>query len=119
MTHYVVIALASNHQQEKYLSEARQRLLQMLSHCRFTEAIWTAPINAALPDMYLNQLLYAQTDMTLEQVTEALKQTEILMGRTNEDRCQGIVRIDLDLMRYDDQRYHVKDWERDYIKKLL
>jgi len=57
--------------------------------------------------------------MTPEQVTEALKQTEIRMGRTNEDRRQGIVRIDLDLMRYDDQRHHVKDWERDYIKKLL
>lgn len=41
------------------------------------------------------------------------------MGRTQEDRTAGIVRIDLDLLQYDNDRYHLRDWERDYIKKLL
>ena len=48
---------------------------------------------------------------------EVLKETERRLGRThNED---GIVAIDLDLLQYDDQKYHLRDWNRDYVKNLL
>ena len=40
------------------------------------------------------------------------------MGRTAEDRRLGIVRIDLDLLQYDDTRFHLRDWERPYVKLL-
>ena len=119
MTHSVVIALASNQDQEDHLHEAQQRLGHLLTVHRFTEAIWTDPIRATRPCRYLNQLLYAETEMTCDELEQALKQMEREMGRTPEDREKGIVPIDLDLMRYDDQRYHLPDWERDYIKKLL
>ena len=119
MNHSVVIALASNYSQQQHLREAQQRLTQMLTACRFTDAIWTDPVNSSRPDQYLNQLVYAETDMSFAQLVEMLKQTEMAMGRSQEERRQGIVRIDLDVMRYDDQRYHLKDWEQNYIKKML
>ena len=34
-------------------------------------------------------------------------------------RRHGIVPIDLDLLLYDDERFHLQDWERSYIKDLL
>ena len=117
--HSVVIALASNQNQEQHLQEAQQRLDRLLRVNRFTEAIWTNPVRASRPCRYLNQLLYAETELSCEQLQQTLKSIEVEMGRTQEDRNQGIVRIDLDLMRYDDQRYHLPDWERDYIKQLL
>lgn len=119
MNHSVVIALASNCSQEQYLREAQQRLTQILSVTRFTPSLWTDPVNSSRQDQYLNMLAYAETDMSFADLNATLKQIESEMGRTQEERLQGIVRIDLDIMRYDDQRHHLKDWERDYIKKLL
>ena len=50
-------------------------------------------------------------------IKQLLKETEKRLGRThNED---GIVAIDLDLLQYDGQQYHLRDWERDYVKNLL
>ena len=69
--------------------------------------------------MYLNQLVEATTALTADELTQALKDIEQQMGRTQEDRRRGIVRIDLDLLLYGEQRYHLRDWERPYVKALL
>ncbi len=68
---------------------------------------------------YLNQLAYAHTELECDKLEQALKAMEREMGRTDADRRQGIVRIDLDLMKYDDTRHHTQDWERPYITELL
>jgi len=119
MNHDVILSVASNKHPRKYLSEARQRLGQVLYITSETRAIWTDPINSPRPDKYLNQLVYAATPLPVEQLLPLLKQIERDMGRTAEEKRQGIVRIDIDLMQYDSVRYHLRDWERDYIKKLL
>jgi len=119
MHHNILISLASNFEQEANLALARQELGKMLEPLRYSEAIWTEPVNAQRPDLYLNQLLLAHTDLSVQHLQIALKSMERDMGRTNDDRQQGIVRIDLDLMSYDDERYHLRDWERPYMKKLL
>ena len=50
-------------------------------------------------------------------LSEVLKETEKRQGRThNED---GIVTLDLDLLQYDDERFHHRDWERPYVKNLI
>jgi len=115
----VLISLASNHEQEKNLPEALQRLGQILQITRTTEAIWTEPVNAKRPDLYLNQLVYGQTNLTADQLDAFFKRIEIIMGRTQELRQQGVVPIDIDLLQLGSERYHLKDWTRDYIKRLL
>ena len=154
MLNNVIISLASNCDQEQHLQQARQCLAQVLSACRYTEAIWTKPVVGeasklcsrplpqsleasptmpqsleasptatqsleASPTMYLNQLVEATTALTADELTQALKDIEQQMGRTQEDRRRGIVRIDLDLLLYGEQRYHLRDWERPYVKALL
>jgi 2-amino-4-hydroxy-6-hydroxymethyldihydropteridine diphosphokinase len=115
--------LASNCDQKENLAEARQRLSKFLFDMDYTQELWTEPYTTNIPQkncaLYLNQLVYAQTSLSVEELQARLKQLELEMGRTQKDRQQGIVRIDLDLMRYDDCRYHEKDWERPYIKMLL
>ena len=81
--------------------------------------MWTEPIGAQRSDAYLNQLVTAHTRLELSQLNSELKRIEQEMGRTDSDRKEGIVRIDLDLMEYDGERHHIKDWERSYIKMLL
>jgi len=115
----VIISLASNHDQTENLPLALRRLGQIIHIQRATEAIWTEPFHSPIHDLYLNQLVYADTHLSADQLTSLFKRIELTMGRTPEERQQGIVRIDIDLLQYDHQRYHMKDWERPYIKQLL
>ena len=67
--------------------------------------------------MYFNQLCQGTTALGEGLLCEVLKDMEKRLGRTrNED---GIVAIDLDLLAYDGRRYHLRDWERNYVKDLL
>lgn len=115
----VLISIAANHDGEQNLKEARHRLQQLLPDARFTEAIWTEPIHSLLPNPYLNQLAYGSTMFDPTTLTERLKAIEAEMGRTDGERRQGIVRIDLDLLSHDGQRFHLRDWERPYVQRLL
>ena len=120
MLHQVIISLASNYEQEANMAEARRRLNVLLHVFRFTIEIWTEPYGTPKrPDPYMNQLLYGTTSLSVDDLQQALKEMELQMGRTKGDREAGIVRIDLDLMKYDDQGYHLRDWERPYIGRLL
>lgn len=115
--HQIIISLASNENQEANLQAAREQLTQLLSKVHFTSAIWTPPINSIRQDPYLNQLCRATTAFGINLLNEVLKEMEKRLGRThNED---GIVTIDLDLLQYDENRYRLRDWSRNYVKYLI
>ena len=115
--HTVIISLASNVDQEAHLEAARTQLTQLLTTVKFTSAIFTEPVNSIRKEPYLNQLCKGTTVFGEGLLCEVLKETEKRLGRThNED---GIVTIDLDLLQYDNQRYHLRDWERNYVKNLI
>lgn len=115
--HHIIISLASNYNQEANLEAARTALTQLLSEVHFTSAIYTEPINSLRSEPYLNQLCQGTTALGPNLLSEVLKETEKRQGRThNED---GIVTLDLDLLQYDDERFHLKDWDRPYIKNLI
>ena len=146
--HHIIISLASNFNQEANLEAARTALTQLLVEAHFTSAIWTEPIGSidhgpltiehsleASPfesklssldqcsmvngqcSMYLNQLCSGTTAFGPNLLSEVLKETEKRQGRTHNEN--GIVTLDLDLLQYDDQRYHLRDWERPYVKDLI
>ena len=115
--HTVIISLASNENQEANMATAREQLTQLLTEVHFTSAIWTEPVNCSRKEPYLNQLCKGTTAFSEGLLCEVLKETEKRLGRTrNED---GIVAIDLDLLQYDNQRHHLRDWERNYVKNLI
>ena len=115
--HEVIISLASNENQEANMAKAREQLTQLLTEVYFTSAIWTEPVNCIRKEPYLNQLCKGTTAFGEGLLCEVLKETEKRIGRTrNED---GIVVIDLDLLQYDNQRHHLRDWSRSYVKDLI
>ena len=116
--HRVLLSLASNSEQKDHLRQAREALARVLVHCSFTKEIWTEAVGNA-HGTYLNQLAEADTDMEVEELMQRLKQLETDMGRTPEMKALGVVPIDLDLLQYDTCRYHLHDWDRPYVKRLL
>ena len=123
--HSILISLASNHEQEKNLSEVRKALAQVLVSTVYSPAIWTEPFNMNFtphtppPSMYLNQLVSAQTSLDADELILRMKDMELVQGRDEEARRQHIVPIDLDLLQYDTQRFHLRDWQRPYVRQLL
>ena len=123
--------MAANSNQQENLAEARRRLSEILFSPHYTPELWTEPYGSSAKgveqaegqasctrSLYLNQLVEAQTALSCEALVKQLKAIEQAMGRTPEQRQQGIVCIDLDLMAYDRQRHHLTDWERPYVKNL-
>lgn len=118
--HHVLISLASNHEQQEHLSEARRALAEVLLSAHYTAEIWTEPEGAkAQGPQYLNQLVSAETLLNADELNLFLKQTELKLGRTDDMRLRGLVPVDLDLLQADDRRYHLHDWQRSYVKRLL
>ena len=116
-THDVILCLASNCQQKQYLEAARKLLSGVLEDLRYTSEHWTDPVNAKTPEKYLNQLATGLTTLEADELNRQLKDIEQQLGRKHDK--SGIVTIDIDLLEYDIERYHLRDWERDYVKNLL
>ena len=120
MTHQVIISLAANRFQKTNLSKARCCLEEILSDLQFTDECWTEPVgNATRHDAYLNQLVKGTTEMDEKTLNAWLKQTEQHFGRTDAKRRLGIVPIDLDLLLFDGEQRHLRDWQRNYVKNLI
>ena len=109
----VLIALGSNYHQSAHIQWASQRLAALMANVTLSPVLWTPDIHGR-GLWYMNRLLRAQTTLSPTQLTALLKQIEQETQRTSQH-----VTIDLDLMQYGHQRYHLTDWERPYIQKLL
>lgn len=113
MTHDVIIALGSSHQQAVHIQWASERLASCLQHLRFSRKLWTEDIRGT-GIFYMNRLAAASTTLSATALEQLLKAIEAETRRTSDS-----VTLDLDLMQYDSQRFHEKDWPRPYIQQLL
>ncbi len=113
MKHQVLIALGSNNRQSVHIQWASERLTTLLCDCRLSTRLWTPDIKAT-GLWYMNRLAVGTTELSAEQLEDVLKRIEAEGGRTKDG-----VTIDLDLMQYDRTRYHLNDWPRPYIQRLL
>ena len=109
----VLIALGSNYHQSAHIQWASQRLATLLDGVTMSRVLWTPDIHGR-GLWYMNRLLWGKTTLLPSQLTTMLKQIEQETQRTKQR-----VTIDLDLMQYDKERYHLDDWQRPYIQLLL
>lgn len=110
--HRVLIALGSNHRQPVFIQWASQRMAVLLRNPRFSPTLWTKDIKGS-GRLYMNRLVAGNTLLSVSEIEQVLKQFEVEARRTHDQ-----VTIDLDLMQYDSDRYHLRDWPRPYITKL-
>ena len=115
----IIIVFGSNINQRYHMENAENMITKLLGDgVVFSKRIWTKPIGL-VSDMFLNRLAVGYTNYEIMKVERELKNIEYSLGSTNTERHNGIVKIDLDILLFDNQKYHEKDWERDYIKRLM
>lgn len=116
----VIISLAANRFQKKNLSKARCCLEEILFDIHYTSECWTEPFgDTPCRNAYLNQLVIGNTKLDESSLNEWLKKTELRFGRTAAKRQSGIVPIDLDILEFEGEKRHLRDWERPYVQQLI
>lgn len=111
--HQVLIAIGSNAQQNAHIQWASERLSCLISGIQLSRKLWTQDIHAT-GQWYMNRLAAGYTTLSVDEINQQLKTTEAEACRTKER-----VTLDLDLMLYDQERFHLRDWPRPYIQRLL
>lgn len=117
--HHVIISIASNHEAKQHVAEGIRLLSETVSSLVLTQQLWTEPVNSPLSNRYLNQLAKGTTVLEEEELCRHLKDIERQCGRRAQDKATGIVALDLDLLEYDGERRHLRDWNRDYVRLLM
>lgn len=105
----ITIALGSNTEQELHIKEAFERLKAVFPDITFMQPQWTEPVSI-VSDKYLNCIAHFTTSLSLEQLVQQLKNIETAMGDTHENHKQGIVLIDLDVIKYGDKEVKKIAW---------
>lgn len=113
-----IIALGSNFEPESNIKAAAERLRFLFPDIVFSRSLRTKPIGIVSAD-FVNALSLAHTSLPIEDVERQLKQVERMCGRCAEEKERGIIRMDIDLLLYGEEKLHLKDWNRDYILTLL
>lgn len=111
--HDVLVAMGSNYIQSAHIQWASDSLSLYLDNMRFSQILWTQDIHGT-GVWYMNRLAWGQTSLSVKELEQKLKQIEQDSRRTVEQ-----VTIDLDILQYDQQRYHLRDWTHPYVLQLL
>lgn len=116
---YIIISIGSNYNQKENISFAKKKLAGMLGEqTSFTRDMWTEPVGIQ-SEKFINCICISTTRHTLLQLTKAFKQLEKKCERSKKNDLINKIPLDIDILLYGDQRYHDKDWERQYIQELL
>ena len=97
------LCLGSNTDAESNVEMARKMLNSLLPDIRWEEARWTEPVDFPYPALFLNQMATFTTQMSCDEVRTKFKEIEHQCGRLPEDKAQGIVRMDIDLLTYGEE----------------
>lgn len=117
--HNCLLCLGSNTNLTICLSEARKALRTAFPGIRFGETIETAALGQGFLSPFSNQLATFTTTLSFESVRATLKELERRSGRTHEDKARGIVKLDIDLLMFDERILKPEDMKREYVRKGL
>ena len=116
--HRLIIALGANIDADANIDLAKIHLGKLFPGITFSTVISTEPIGIESDD-FLNCIAVGSCVHNYTQVNRALRHIEKTMGSGKGEHGKGIVRIDLDILYFDEKKYHEEDWKRSYIRRLL
>ena len=114
-THSCLLCIGSNLDAATRLSAARTVLLSHFPDIRFSQEMVTEAIGSGFLSPFHNQVARFTTSLDAEEVRAILKGIEQAQGRLPEDKANGVVKLDIDLLVYDDCILKAKDLEREFV----
>ena len=117
--HTCILCLGSNFYRIAHMAYAQRELKKHFPTIRFSEEMETEAIGSRFLSPFSNQVASFETTLSSEEVRAILKQIERDLGRLPEEKPQGVIRIDIDLLMYDDCVLKPTDLERDFVVEGL
>lgn len=115
MLNTAILGIGSNDGQEEHFRSAEKRLRELFPDIRFSDPVYTEPENCPNPALFLNRVAVFRTVLPQMKIEQLLKRTEFLLGRRPENKKQGRIPIDIDLIRWNDCILKPDDLQRTYI----
>lgn len=116
--HKIILALGSNHEAKVNIELALNLLSKSIKIIQSTPSYDNESTEFPI-SIFTNKILVCETELTYEILNEELKRIETECGRNNYAKNTGIIPLDIDILLYDYNRYHINDWDKPYIKYLL
>ena len=113
--HTCVLCLGSNLDAATRMLAARSVLLSHFPDICFSQEMVTEAIGSGFLSPFHNQVARLTTPLDAASVRNLLKGIEQAQGRLPEDKPNGIVKLDIDLLKYDDCVLKPKDMEREFV----
>ena len=115
--HSCFICIGSNTYSEKNMELARKELQRFFPDIVFGKEVETKPLlfRKNLTPFH-NQTGRFHSSQSSEEIKRTCKQIERQAGRMPEDKSKEIVKLDIDLVQYDDFILKPEDMQRPYLK---
>ena len=107
--HHCLLCMGSNTNRYAQLSVAREALRTTFPDIHFGEMMET--------EAFSNQPAKFSTTLSPDSVRDLFKELERRSGRIPEDKAQGVVKLDIDLLVFDNKILKPEDMEREYIRR--
>lgn len=119
MKHYVLLAFGSNVTNGSDIIEhAVAEVTEVVKVIRWSGCMLTKPVGIVSP-MFTNGIMSGTTDLEYDKLLVLTKRCERRHGNRKSKRAKGIITLDIDILKFDDNMYHVDDWEREYVKAFV
>lgn len=115
--HHCLLCMGSNTDRSAQLSVARKALCATFPDIHFGEMMETEAIGSGFHSPFSNQLARFSTTLSPDSVHDIFKELERRSGRTPEDKSLGVVKLDIDLLVFDNRVLKPEDMEREYIRR--
>jgi 2-amino-4-hydroxy-6-hydroxymethyldihydropteridine diphosphokinase len=115
----VLLSIGTNVDREVNLAVCHKLLEESFGEIHYSNTSVTIPYGNHYKNDFLNQLAIVYTDKDKEYVSLLLKSIEKQIGRNPKDKENGIVKIDIDLIIWNDDILKPTDISRSYITELL
>ena len=116
ITHSCLLCIGCNLDRTAHMTSARRDLENHFPGIRFGTEMETEAIGSGFLSPFSNQVALLFTPLSAQEVHALLKQIERSHGRLPDDKAQGIVRMDIDLLTYDHVVLKPADMEKPYVQ---
>ena len=95
-----ILCMGSNFERDIHLNAARKALKEQFSGISFGKEIETEAIGEIYLSPFSNQIAKFETTLTPDEIRSIFKDIEHQNGRLPEEKALGIVKLDIDLLTY-------------------
>lgn len=114
-----LLSIGTNEDREANLALCHKHLDSLFKDILYSKTSITAPYGHLYKNDFLNQLAVVYTDKGKEDISILLKSLEKELGRNSADKEKGIVKIDIDIVIWNEEVVKPSDISRSYIADLL